>query len=557
MSKTVEDEFEDAEIVDVEPDPTLLWSGETVLVHKRKKSNVVSGGVNLLNTIIGAGILSIPFAMARQGLVFGAFLVLFVAFLSHVSMMMLGRVGERILQDYQSSVAGVNLSEGPGSPTGAPDALMSPPPGSLIGSDEDDDVEVGVEGGKSSPNGHSHGGVMSPPMSPTPGMPTSSSRVDLLDAGQKASVVTEPRVTFPWAAKRVQPWTAILLDVGMILFCLGACLAYLILIGDALPQVIGFIVDERPSAAASSLSESVASSLSSSAVSEAAAPVRLAVLRRRELWISIAVVIVAPFTFAKRLDVLKYLSWGTVVCVAYLLAMLIYYFVHDYDRIFAPGNTYDLGPRSTSAINNISVIVFSYTCQPNFFSVFDELGEPRRRQRANCSSAIACAASGTLYALFGVLGYFIGGRGVADNVVNSLPKYDTPVLIARLALVFVVTFSLPILFHPMRICFESMFTAPRFQRVSEATRRYIIAAVLVLVLWAIALAFKDLGIVLSLTGATGATILSFIVPGYLIWAAFPDARACPRGWFPILGLALAIFGVLFMIASVVLTFVNL
>ena len=532
MSKTVVDEFEDAEIVDVEPDPTLLWSGETVLTHKKKKATVVSGGVNLLNTIIGAGILSIPYAMARQGVVFGVFLVLLVAFLSHVSMTMLGKVGERILRDYQAAASGT-LSDGPGSPTGEPDIPMSPSSGSLVGSDDEE-------------------GLASPPVSPSARMPSSSSRVDLLDASQKVCD-TEPRVTFPWVAKRVQPWTAIMLDVGMILFCLGACIAYLILIGDALPQVIGFIVDERPSASVASLGESV---LSASSAADAA-PVRLAALRRRELWISLAIVLVAPFTFAKRLDVLKYLSWGTVVCVAYLLCMLVYYFVHDYDRIFADGNTFDLGPPNSSAINNISVIVFSYTCQPNFFSVFDELGEPKRRQRANRSSAIACASSGTLYALFGILGYFIGGRGVADNVVNSLPKYDTPVLIARLALVFVVTFSLPILFHPMRVCFESMFTAPRFQKVSETTRRYIIAAVILLVLWAIALAFKDLGVVLSLTGATGATILSFIVPGYLVWAAFPDARQCPHGWFPIVGLALAIFGVLFMIASVVLTFVNL
>ena len=535
MSKMVVDEFEDAEIVDVEPDPTLLWSGETVLTHQRKKATVVSGGVNLLNTIIGAGILSIPYAMSKQGVVFGVFLVLLVAFLSHVSMTMLGKVGERILRDYQTSVA-VTLSEGPGSPTspGEPDIPVSP---SSLG------IPTEESEGVMTPS-------VSPSVSPSTGMPTSSSRTDLLSASQKVSDAV-PRVTFPWVAKRVQPWTAIMLDVGMILFCLGACIAYLILIGDALPQVIGFIVDERPSTSVASLSESLSSSVA------AEAPVRLAALRRRELWISIAVIIVAPFTFAKRLDVLKYLSWGTVMCVAYLLCVLIYYFVHDYDRIFAPGNTYDLGPPNSSAINNISVIVFSYTCQPNFFSVFDELGEPKRRKRANRSSAIACAASGTLYALFGILGYLIGGRGVADNVVNSLPKYDTLVLIARLALVFVVTFSLPILFHPMRICFESMFTAPRFQKVSEATRRYIIAAILILILWGIALAFKDLGIVLSLTGATGATILSFIVPGYLVWAAFPDDRQCPHGWFPIVGLALAIFGVLFMVASVVLTFVNL
>jgi len=574
------DDFADVEIVDVEPDPTLVWSGETIMVKKKSQTSVLSGGVNLLNTVIGAGILSIPFAMARQGLIFGTFLVLGVAFLTHLSMTMLSKVGERLLNDFfsYSAIPLPDRSVTPSSP--APPSTGTTPRLSLDGPTEpsprhsldvvqpeavDQNKAESETSASPTDRAQSPAGIFRPE-----GERSASASLDLLrtqtpgtaalnqsksPSGVLAQHQTNarPAVTFPWVAKRVRPWLAIVLDIAIIIFCLGVCVAYLILIGDSMPQVIGFIVDERPSTSVLSLSES-ASSVSSS-LSEVA--VSYPALRRRELWISIAVVIVSPFAFAKRLDVLKYLSWGTVLCVAYMLIMLIYYFIHDFDRIFSDDNSYNLGPADSSAVNNISVIIFSYTCQPNFFAVFDEIGEKNRRKRANGSSALACTASATLYSLFGIIGYFIGGKGVASNVVNSLPTYDTLVLIARVALIFVVTFSFPVIFHPMRVCVESMCNGPRFQRFSEVARRIVIAAILLIVTFAISMIFEQLDVVLALTGATGATFLSFILPGYVLWLAFPESHKCPGGWFQIAGIVLSVFGVIFMVASVVLTFVHM
>lgn len=569
---TTED-FDDVEVVDVEPDPATLWSGETILTKKKSETTVLSGAVNLLNTIIGAGILSIPFAMARQGVIFGTFLVLLVAFLTHVSMCMLGTVGERLLNDY-FTYKPIPLPDRSTTPSSTPSLDSSATP--RLSMEVAQPEAVGRKSTSSeadqppttpttptteraqSPAGIFRGSdVDRPPSSSLDLLRTQTPSTAAINASASPSgvlaqhqQVMRPRVTFPWVANRVKPWLSIVLDIGMIIFCLGVCVAYLILIGDSMPQVIGFIADERPNDTVVSLSEAVVDATTSASVSVPA-------LRRRELWISLAIIIVSPFIFSKRLDVLRYLSWGTVLCVAYMLIMLIYYFIHDFDRIFADDNSYDMGPASSAAINNISVIIFSYTCQPNYFAVFDELSDKNRRQRANGSSGLACIAAGVLYSLFGIFGYFIGGPGVASNVVNSLPPYDTLVLIARLALVFVVTFSFPVIFHPMRICFEAMFNGPRCQKISETARRIIIAIVLALITWAIAMIFEQLDVVLSLTGATGATLLSFILPGYMLWLQFPENRSCPRGWYPICGMALCIFGIVFMIASVVLTFVNL
>jgi len=573
------DEFADVDIVDVEPDPALLWSGETVMHHKKKEATVLSGAVNLLNTIIGAGILSIPFAIARQGLIFGTFLVLFVAFLTHYSMSMLGSVAERLLNDFYaySEVPLPDRSITPSStPSVGPDASSTPrlslevaQPEAIshkaAGSSEGSEAPVTPSSSTPSDRPQSPAGIFRP----SEDQHSARSSLDLLrtqtpttaaaNMGKSPSGMIaqhqqgnmRPRVTFPWVTKRIRPWLVHVLNVAMIIFCLGVCVAYLILIGDSIPQIVGFIADDHTSTSVLSLNESVSSSLPEAEVS-------VPVLRRRELWISIAIVFVTPFCFAKRLDVLKYLSWGTVLCVFYMLAMLIYYFIHDFDRIFSDDNTYALGPIDSSAINNISVFIFSYTCQPNYYAVYDELSDKDRRKRANASSALACAASGTLYSLFGIFGYFIGGANVASNVVNSLPPYDTLVLIARLALVFVVTFSYPVVFHPMRICCESMFNGPRFQRfqkLSDLTRRIIVATVLLLVSWVIGMVFEQLDVVLSLSGATGATVISFVLPGYLLWLAFPENHKCPNGWYQICGMALCFFGLIFMVISVTLTFI--
>jgi len=555
------------------------------MVRKRKKeATVISGGVNLLNTIIGAGILSIPFAIARQGLIFGTFLVISVALLTHVSMTMLGKVGERVLNDFYA-YSEVPLPDRSITPSSTPsiaasDTSTATPRASVeiqkpeaVGRgsiSSETDAPVTSSDGTATPTtdrAQSPAGIFRP----SEGDRSASASLDLLRTQtpstaalnstknpsgvlaqhQQSSNSGRPRVSFPWVTKKIKPWLGVVLDISLIIFCLGVCVAYLILIGDSMPQVIGYIVDDRSAATTSvvSMSDSSYSSLDS------APELKYPALRRRELWVSVAIVVVAPFSFAKRLDVLKYLSWGTVLCIGYMLSMLIYYFIHDFDRIFSDDNIYDLGPRDSSAINNISVFIFSYTCQPNYYSVFDELGDRNRRKRANGSSAVACASSGVLYALFGIIGYFIGGRDVASNVVNSLPQYDTLVLIARAALIFVVTFSFPVVFHPMRVCVETMFNGPRFQKVGEVGRRFIIAAILLIVCYVIGMTFEKLDVVLSLTGATGGTIVAYILPGYLLWLAFPENRKCPGGWFQISGMVLCWVGMIFMVASVTLSFI--
>lgn len=55
--------------------------GATISVPK-KKSGIFGASSNLINSIVGAGIIGIPYALKQSGLVAGVFLLILVAYLT-------------------------------------------------------------------------------------------------------------------------------------------------------------------------------------------------------------------------------------------------------------------------------------------------------------------------------------------------------------------------------------------------------------------------------------------------------------------------------------------
>ena len=89
------------------------WTGETVMVHPRdqKHATVLSSTINLLNTIVGSGVLSMPFALVHLGVVFGAILVFVMGGVTYFSMYLMSAVGEKLLRD--SAFMSIDLSATP------------------------------------------------------------------------------------------------------------------------------------------------------------------------------------------------------------------------------------------------------------------------------------------------------------------------------------------------------------------------------------------------------------------------------------------------------------
>jgi hypothetical protein len=85
--------LESIAVDDTDPGPHSNGNGRTPPTHQvsnismpKKKSGLLSTSSNLVNSIVGAGIIGIPYAMRQSGIVAGLLLIVLVAYLTDKSL---------------------------------------------------------------------------------------------------------------------------------------------------------------------------------------------------------------------------------------------------------------------------------------------------------------------------------------------------------------------------------------------------------------------------------------------------------------------------------------
>ncbi len=211
-----------------------------------------------------------------------------------------------------------------------------------------------------------------------------------------------------------------------------------------------------------------------------------------------------------------------------------------------------------------SQFVYSYTCHQNIISITNELIEPTPRRTSRLIS-ISMALSMALYFCIAIGGYATFGPRVHPDILATYPA-SRIVAIARLCISVVVTFSYPLQSHPSRASLISLMQAvvssverrrsgarasdgdgeaagsaakpPMPWSLRHAFKLHVaVTAAFLLASTGIALAVDDLGIVLSMVGATGSSIVSFVLPGGCSYLLFRR-----RGRVRWLGLGLLVVG---------------
>lgn len=216
-------------------------------------------------------------------------------------------------------------------------------------------------------------------------------------------------------------------------------------------------------------------------------------------------------------------------------------------------------------VKQFVVFTNAYTCQQGMVPICAELERPtRRRKFAVISGAIGTAC--VLYLAVGVAGYLTFGADVKSDILRSYPDSSPFVSAARLGMTINVLTSYPLQVFFSRLSLASLLAAcglgqhaactrsccPR-SRAAERDRLWraridpaangasdaasggaaangagggscssvflseplpvLSAALFIAATTAIALIVDDLGIVVNLTGATGATLIGYIAPG--------------------------------------------
>lgn len=356
----------------------------------------------------------------------------------------------------------------------------------------------------------------------------------LLDAGIPSS--------FYAVAAEATPWLCAVTDLSVVLNCLGNGCVYLIVVGDQMPAVMDFAGAGHTA-------------------------------QRRQLWVLAAFVAACPLSFMRNIDSLRYTSAVGVVVVVFIMIMIVLYAldIEGLDpchgvppNVTCAGET-GLVEGGTGAAKGVMVFIYGYVCHFNIFNICNELRDPKPA-RYDAVIVTSMASTFLIYAAIAVAGYSTYGALVQDDIIKSYPVV-TVVTIMRVTFSISVLSSYPLQVHPTRRCMMSLWqqavvwhrargggegaeaAADPGERELEV-RWWSCTTFFLAVSVAVALTVDNLGVVLSIAGATASTLVSYIVPGACYYCMFTHPHAKRTG-----ALALALLGCAIVPAALVIIFV--
>jgi len=359
-----------------------------------------------------------------------------------------------------------------------------------------------------------------------------------------ARKIGEVPCSFYSVARATVPRWTWLIDGAVTIKCFGVGTSYLIIVGDLLPDVATHF------------------GLTGNAT----------LIRR--LAVTIGFALGGPLACLKNLSGLRFTSFGTVAIVFWTLLLIVLFFLqvmdpcaneadarlythaapdeaawweHEAQRLmvssrrlqplldehtelpchgasFQPVGSFTSNP--VAILKVFPVFIFGFTCHQNIFSICNEVRNATQKRVYRIILA-AYTVAGASFLVSALLGYATYGQYVSGDVLQGYPQYDS-VEITRFLFSFVAIFSYPLQIHPARICAMNLwkFAFPRHTELDDrvlAMRYWIVTAILLVGSLGIALVTKSLGLMLAIVGATGSTMVSYILPGLVYWCSFQQS----------------------------------
>ena len=348
------------------------------------------------------------------------------------------------------------------------------------------------------------------------------------------------------------PHLSVVFDFAIAVQCFGCAVSYLVLIRDLMPTIVTYVpyIDEK---------------------------------HYSLFWLLVSTVLTIPLSFLKNLDSLKYSSILGLVAIFYMTILVIgHYFAGDIER----QGQITLFPTSvTGVFSTFSIIVFAFTGHQNMFSI---INEARDKSLTSLTKLVnfAIGISSLLFIAVGLSGYLTFGQDVDGNVILLYPNGLTTT-IGRFCIVFMVTFSFPLMIHPARISINNIYhwvTTNYFDKdeANESTallgnefqesqiaedeeqgkthlshvvpfphKHFVIVTTSLLIIgYLLAISIKSFALILAIVGASGSISISFILPGlfgYKLIGSELDDPSTLEVAFKNLSLGLTFWGVAVMI----------
>uniref|UniRef100_A0A671VKI3 Solute carrier family 38 member 4 n=1 Tax=Sparus aurata TaxID=8175 RepID=A0A671VKI3_SPAAU len=187
------------------------------------------------------------------------------------------------------------------------------------------------------------------------------------------------------------------------------------------------------------------------------------------------------------------LKWMDELTMSHILMALIFMF-------FPPQTAY-----------TVPILAFAFVCHPEVLPIYSELKDRSRKKMQNVSnlSILTMLIMYMLSALFGYLTFYDNVEAELLHTFTKVYKFDTMLLMVRLAVLTAVTLTVPIVLFPIR---SSITTLLFSGREFSWTRHMLIAAAILAFNNMLVIFVPTIRDIFGFIGSSAATMLIFILP---------------------------------------------
>uniref|UniRef100_A0A672Z5D6 Sodium-coupled neutral amino acid transporter 4-like n=1 Tax=Sphaeramia orbicularis TaxID=375764 RepID=A0A672Z5D6_9TELE len=178
------------------------------------------------------------------------------------------------------------------------------------------------------------------------------------------------------------------------------------------------------------------------------------------LVVFVSIGVILPLSLLKNLGYLGYTSGFSLSCMVFFLGVMIYkktqlpcplpFFFHHSTNLSMNGS--DMHTAYT-----IPILAFAFVCHPEVLPIYSELKDRSRKKMQNVSnlSILAMLIMYMLSALFGYLTFYENVEAELLHTFTKVYKFDTMLLLVRLAVLTAVTLTVPIVLFPVSTSYVS------------------------------------------------------------------------------------------------------
>ncbi|KAK1906330.1 Sodium-coupled neutral amino acid transporter 4 [Dissostichus eleginoides] len=279
------------------------------------------------------------------------------------------------------------------------------------------------------------------------------------------------------------------------------------------------------------------------------------------LVVFVSIGIILPLSLLKNLGYLGYTSGFSLCCMVFFLAVVIYkktqvpcplpYYSHYSNLSTSRADDEEMCTPKYFVFNSqtaytVPILAFAFVCHPEVLPIYSELKDRSRKKMQMVSnlSILTMLIMYMLSALFGYLTFYNRVEAELLHTFTKVYKFDTMLLLVRVAVLTAVTLTVPIVLFPIRSSINTLIFSGR----EFSWLRHILIAAAVLAFNNMLVIFvPSIRDIFGFIGSSAATMLIFILP-----AAFYIrlVKSVPfRSPQKIGALVFLIVGVVFMISS--------